>query len=375
MNIKEVEAKSILRKYKRIDSWFISCYGMNFYRGCSHNCVYCDGRADKYNVQGEFGKDLAVKRNALDILKRELDPKRKRIPLKKSFVILGGGVGDSYQPVDEKYQLSRKALQLIYDSDFPVHILTKSVLVKRDIDLIKRINDRSRAIVSFSFSSVNDEISSAWEPGVPSPAERLETIKFFKSEGIPCGMFLLPVIPFITDTSELLEESVCKAKEAGADFIIFGGMTLKTGKQKDYFYDFLKKYKPGLEIEYNKIYKNNKWGGAVSEYSMTLNETLYNLSKKYNMPVRVPLPLFNDVLDTNDLVMVILEHIDYISKLAGKNSPYGYAANSISKLKKPINDMKESLIELKGVGKFTEKIILEILETGTSSYYDKLLGF
>ena len=82
MTISEVEAKSILRKHKRIDSWFISHYGMNLYRGCLHNCAYCDGRAEKYYVEGEFGKDVVVKTNALEVLNRELDPKRKRIPLK-----------------------------------------------------------------------------------------------------------------------------------------------------------------------------------------------------------------------------------------------------------------------------------------------------
>ena len=74
MNIKEIEAKTILRKYKKIDPWFVSRYGMNLYRGCSHNCVYCDGRAEKYQVEGEFGKNVVVKTNAVDILRLELDP-------------------------------------------------------------------------------------------------------------------------------------------------------------------------------------------------------------------------------------------------------------------------------------------------------------
>jgi len=211
MTIREIEAKSILRKHKKIDSWFISHYGMNLYRGCIHNCVYCDGRSEGYYVDGEFGRDVAVKVNAIEILRKELDPKRKRIPFRRSFIMVGGGVGDSYQPIEKKYQLTRKALQLVSEYDFPVHMLTKSTLIKRDIDILKKINEQSRAIVSFSFSSADDEISDIFEPGVPSPAERLETIAFFKDEGIACGMFLLPVIPFITDTAELMEETVKKS--------------------------------------------------------------------------------------------------------------------------------------------------------------------
>ena len=256
MNIKEIEAKSILRKYKKIDSWFISRYGMNLYRGCTHNCVYCDGRAEGFYVEGEFGEDVVVKTNAIEILRRELDPKRKRVALKKCYTMPGGGVGDSYGPAEKRYQLTQKALQLIYEYNFPVHILTKSTLVKRDVDLLKKINEQNRAIVSCSFSSIDEKISAIFEPGVPTPTERLETLAFFKKEGIACGMFLLPVIPFITDTPQLMEQAISKATEVGLDFIIFGGMTLKDGRQKDYFFTTIKKYYPKLLTEYQNIYKS-----------------------------------------------------------------------------------------------------------------------
>ena len=373
MTIKEIEAKSILRKHKKIDSWFISHYGMNLYRGCAHNCVYCDGRSEKYNVDGEFGEDVTVKVNAIELLRRELKPKRKRTPLKKSFIMIGGGVGDSYQPIEKSYQLTRKSLELMYEYNLPVHMLTKSTLIERDIDILKKINEKNRAIVSFSFSSVNDKISAIFEPGVPSPSERLKTLAFFKSEGIPCGMFLLPVIPFITDKQELMEESVRKASEVGLDFVIFGGMTLKDGRQKDYFFNVLKEHYPDLVKEYQKIYTAGKWGQASGEYYNSINLTFNRIAKKYKMPKRIPYALFKDTLSENDLVIVILEHIDYFLKLEGRRSPYGYAAYSISKLKEPLSSMKGELRKLKGIGRTTEGIILEILETGTSSYYEKLL--
>ena len=120
MNIREINAKSILRKHKKIDSWFLSRYGMNLYRGCTHSCVYCDGRSEKYNVEGEFGSEVEVKINAIDVLKRELDPKRKKVPIKKGYVMVGGGVGDSYQEIEKKYELTRKTLILLYEKDFPV---------------------------------------------------------------------------------------------------------------------------------------------------------------------------------------------------------------------------------------------------------------
>jgi DNA repair photolyase len=371
--IREIEAKSILRKHKKIDSWFISRYGMNLYRGCAHNCIYCDGRAEGYYVDGEFGRDVTVKVNAIDLLRRELDPKRKRVPFKRSFIMMGGGVGDSYQPLERKYELTRKAIELMYEYNFPVHMLTKSTLIKRDIDILKRINEQSRAIVSFSFSSVDDKISALFEPGVPPPAERLQTITFFKDEGIACGMFLLPVIPFLTDTSELIEQTISRAKEAGVDFVIFGGMTLKEGRQKEYFYDALRRTHPDLIAEYQNIYKGSEWGEATKEYYSLISQRFNSIAKKYKMPKRMPLALYRDILEQNDLVVVILEHIDYLLKLEGKPSSFGFAAYSISQLKEPLSAMKGELQKIKGVSKTIEPVILEILETGSSLYYEKLL--
>jgi DNA repair photolyase len=371
--IREIEAKSILRKHKKIDSWFISRYGMNLYRGCTHNCVYCDGRSESYYVDGEFGKDVTVKVNAIDLLRRELDPRRKRVPFKRSFIMMGGGVGDSYQPLERKYELTRKALELMYEYNFPVHMLTKSTLIKRDIDILKRINEQSRAIVSFSFSSVDDRISAIFEPGVPPPAERLKILSVFKNEGIACGMFLLPVIPFLTDTSELIEQTIRKAKEAGVDFVIFGGMTLKEGRQQDYFFDALRRTHPELIAEYQNIYRGSEWGEATREYYGSISQRFNSIAQKYQMPRRMPPVLYRDILEQNDLAVVILEHIDYLLKLEGKSSSFGYAAYSISQLKESLSAMKGEPQKIKGVSKAVEAVILEILETGSSAYYEKLL--
>ncbi len=374
MNIIEVNSKSILRKQKKIDSWFLSCYGMNLYRGCLHNCSYCDGRTEGYYIDGEFGNDITVKTNAIDILNKELDPSKKRKPFKSGYIILGGGVGDSYQPIEEKYKLSRRALELIYKYRFPVHVLTKSILVKRDIDIIKKIHEQKRAIVSFSFSGFDDKISSIFEPNVPTPCERLKAIDYFKKNDIPVGVFFLPVIPFITDKPDMIENALKKIKEHGVDFIIFGNMTLKEGRQKDYFLNILKKYNSDLYNDYLNIYKPSKWGNASEEYCNSVHYNFNELSKKYKIPVRMPLELFKDILSENDLVIIILEHIDYILRINGQTFPYGYAAYSISKIKEPLSLIKNNLQKINGVGPNTEKIILEILETGNSKYYNDLMN-
>jgi DNA repair photolyase len=94
-----------------------------------HKCVYCDGRSERYYVNGEFGKNIAVKINAIEILRKELGNRRRHAPLKNGFMMVGGGVGDSYQSVEKKYKLTRRALHLLYDLQHPVHVLTKSTLI------------------------------------------------------------------------------------------------------------------------------------------------------------------------------------------------------------------------------------------------------
>ena len=372
MNVREIKAKSILLKHGKVDSWFISRYGMNLYRGCAHDCAYCDGRSERYQVNGAFGEDVSVKTNAVEVLRRELSPTRRRVKLKPGFIMLGGGVGDSYQPVEEKYRLTRRTLQLLCDYRWPVHVLTKSTLVERDLDILKRINRQNRAIVSFSFSSTNDEISAEFEPNVPPPSERLKTLATFKGAGIACGMFLLPVIPFVTDTPELIADALRSAREVGVDFVIFGGMTLKEGRQKEHFYSLLKKKHPELLSRYSPIYGGNVWGQATDNYYAEINAVFNELSRKYQVARRVPPALFRDILPVNDLVVVMLEHLDYFLKLEGKSSSFGFAAYEISKIDRPLSSMKSALRGIRGVGEKTEQIILEIMATKKSDYYNTL---
>jgi len=373
--IREVEAKSIIRRHRRIDSWFLGGFGLNLYRGCAHNCAYCDGRSESYQVEGEFGRDIAVKTNALSILERELDPARKRKPLPAGYLLFGGGVCDAYQPAEERYRLARGTLELATRWGYPVHILTKSVLVERDIDLIAEINRKSRAIVSFSFSSADSETSGVFEPGVPPPERRLETIRRMKEAGIPCGMFLMPVIPFITDSPEMIGETLRQGKEAGIDFAIFGSMTLKAGRQREHFLDTLRKRYPGLESRYDEIYSpDSRWGESSLRYARSVNAVFDAAASAAGIPKRIPRRLYGDLIAGNDLVIIILEHLDYLLKLKGRSCPYGYAAWSLSKLARPLSELsREELLGIKGVRPTVADVIEEILRTGTCGEYERLM--
>jgi DNA repair photolyase len=373
--VRETHAKSILIKRRKIDSWFMTHYGMNLYRGCMHNCAYCDGRSETYRVQGEFGKDVVVKINAIDLLNRELDPTRRRKPMPKSFMMMGGGVCDAYQPVEVDYGLARQTLKLLYTYKYPVHILTKSTLVERDIDLLTKINNQSKAIVCFSFSSTDDEISSIFEPGVPSPTERLATIRKLKGSGIDCGMFLMPVIPFITDTPRFIRQTLSRGIESGIDFVIFGNMTLKAGRQKDYFMKTMQKRFPDLRSRYESIFpENSRWGEPRGDYAKSVQQVFDEAATACGVPKRVPPHIYRDIVGENDLIIVILEHLDYLLKLKNRNSPYGYAAYTLSTMGTPIRDLSTGeLKRVKGVGSATVDIVREIMDTGSCALYESLL--
>ncbi|MBD3391580.1 MAG: radical SAM protein [Chitinivibrionales bacterium] len=371
--ITEITAKSLFRKYKRIESWFLCRYGMNLYRGCGHNCAYCDGRAEGYYVDGEFGRDIAVKANAIELLRRELDPSRRRKPVAGGYVAIGGGVGDTYQPAEKTYCLASRVLKLLLQYRRPVHILTKSTLVQRDIDIISRINDVSRAMVSFSFSSVDDRISAVFEPGVPPPAERLAALAAFKKRGIACGMYLMPVIPFVTDLVDKMEASVKAAADAGLDFVVFGGMTLKDGRQRQHFMRVLERHFPDTAHQYDIIYRGDRYGQAHPEYYEAVNQAFVSLAAKYRMPMRIPSRLYADLLNDNDLVTVMLEHLDYLYKQRGYRSPFGLAAWSISQLKEPLSTMELGLGRIKGVGERCRKVVREILETRRCGELEEML--
>jgi len=352
---------------------------MNIFRGCGHNCIYCDGRAEKYNVGGEFGVDISVKTNACELLEKEIDPARHRKPLDRGFFFFGGGVGDAYQPAEEKYSLARRILQIIHEHGFPVHVLTKSTLVSRDMDMLKQINAKTRAMVSMSFSSVDRDLSAFLEPGVSEPRLRLQALASFKNQGIPTGMFLMPVVPGLSDTEKKITESVAAAKEAGLDFVIFGGLTLKEGRQKDFFMERLATRYPDTAVKYPVIFHGNKYGSTLPAYYNKIAARFAQAALKFRMPVRIPRKFWEDMVSPLDKLCIMFEHMDYMAMLGGPKSggprsPYGYASYMLSKVKNAVDRVDAA--DFAGIPSFSatvQEAAREIAETGTCGLYEELV--
>lgn len=251
-----IKAKTILSKVKDGREWYGIDYNMNLYRGCPHQCIYCDSRSNCYHIENfdiVRGKD-----QALYILEKEL--------AKKVHGVVGiGAMSDTYNPFETKYEQTRGALKLIAKYNFGVSIDTKSDLILRDLDLLKEINSHNNVIIKFTITTPHDDLASLIEPNVCVSSKRFQAIKKLSDNGIFVGVMLNPVLPFITDSEEDIKKLVKLAAMNGAKFIhTYMGMTLREN-QRDYYFQKLDQYFPGLKKKYLAYYKN-RYDCSVPNY-------------------------------------------------------------------------------------------------------------
>jgi DNA repair photolyase len=272
-----IQAKSILSKLKDApDSWFGITYNMNLYRGCQHQCIYCDSRSECYKID-DFAK-IRYKENALELLQKELKSKKERA------TIGTGSMNDPYMPVEKELGLTRKALQLVSQYKFPVHIITKSNLVLRDTDILQQISN-VYASVSITITTTDDQLGRIIEPVAPNSSERFGTIRQLSQKGIYCGVLMMPILPMITDQPENITDIITKAKTAGAKYILASmGVTLRD-RQREYYYSKLDKHFPGLKEKYMSRYKEQY--SCPSPESKVLNSLFESKCKELGIPFQM----------------------------------------------------------------------------------------
>lgn len=236
----EVKAKTILS----------SKNGMNIYRGCSHGCIYCDSRSLCYHMDHDF-EDIEVKSNACELLETALKKKRRKC------MIGTGAMSDPYMPLEEKLGLTRRSLEIIYKYGFGAAILTKSTRILRDLDILKKINERTKCVVQMTLTTYDESLCRIIEPNVSSTNERIEALKILRDNGIPTVVWLCPILPYINDTEENLIGLLNGC--AGADvhgILCFGfGLTLRDG-DREYFYKKLDEHFPGMKERYISEFGN-----------------------------------------------------------------------------------------------------------------------
>lgn len=273
MEIKEIQSKSILTKSKLPDADYV----VNPYTGCRFGCVYCYASfMSRYvgkNIN-DWGEFVYVKINAPELLQKEIQKLKNK---GKGLSILFSSVTDPYQGVEAKYQVTRKCLQVLVDYGFEgkVSILTKSQLVTRDIDLLKKLKNVE---VGLTITSVDDSVSRFFEKLAPNVSQRFEALRVLNDAGIVTYAFVGPLLPNYINNIDALDSVFENIKDSGTNEIYVEHINLSK-----YIFERLKKELPDLEDKDLEMFDKSK----NKDYRTTLDKIIKELVNKYSLKLRL----------------------------------------------------------------------------------------
>lgn len=261
MKINTIQCKTLLTKSRLPEA----NYCINPYVGCLHGCIYCYARfMRRFTGYDEpWGYFLDVKINAPEVLAKELarKPKRGRVLL--------GSVTDAYQPIEQKYRVTRAILEILLQHDFPVSVLTKSNLVVRDLDLFKQF---SQCEVGLTITTTDQGIARNFEPRSSTPQQRIGVLDTLHRSGIITYAFIGPILPELTNL-----EAVFTTIQGKVDFVMAESLNLKCGNWEN-IRNLLESKYPHLLSLYQSRFSQAYWGQIERE--------LRALSEKFKIPIK-----------------------------------------------------------------------------------------
>jgi len=276
---REVEVKSALNQVRGMPfDW-----SLNPFLGCVHSCYYCFSRAyharyREKNVGSDFDSNIEVRVNIADTLRHEL-----RRPKEGSLAI--GTATDPYQPIEGKYRLTRKCLEVLIDHPMPIGIVTKGPLVVRDIDLLLELDRKTEVTVFFSVPCVDEEVVRKTDPGTAPPRQRLRALSMLREAGLDAAVLCMPVLPGISDSEESLDRAARAASEAGAT--AFRHRPLKIDSEiRDYYFDFIASEFPVLAPRYAALYAGGNL--PTRDYEKELERRVARVTERYRFSERPP---------------------------------------------------------------------------------------
>lgn len=254
-----MQAKTILNPVKAPSMPFD--WSINPYRGCQHGCSFCYARSTHsflgIAADDSFQNHIFMKSDAPAVLREQI---KKRLRGSKRIVnwepIAIGTATDPYQQIESKAMLTRGCMEVLAEFQIPVSITTRSPLILRDLDLLRKLPIIS---INMSISTLNNTVWRQFEPSTPSPAKRLDTVERLTAEGIPTGVFIAPILPYITDSEADLQELIAAAAQAGAQFIMPSYLRLSTAPVKVWFFQTLGQHYPQLTERYAQLYHSTAY--------------------------------------------------------------------------------------------------------------------
>ena len=260
--------------YVKAKGIFTSDYGINLYRGCTHGCIYCDSRSEIYQINHKF-EDIEVKENAVELLKKELIRR-------KPFMVVTGAMTDPYVPIEKRLQHVRKCLELIYRYGYGFSCLTKSDLILRDLDLLKKINEKTKVVVQITLTTADDDLCRKIEPNVCPTSKRVEVLKKLNEYDIPAVVWLSPILPYINDSENNINSILdyCIDTNVKGVLNLDMGFSLREGN-REYFYKKLDENFPGLKDKYVEEFGNSEF--IYSKNNRKLKRIIKDSCQKHGM--------------------------------------------------------------------------------------------
>jgi len=245
----------------------------------SHNCFARP--THKYlelNVGRDFDSQIIVKVNVAEVLRRELA--RPKWQQNRHPVALGTNT-DPYQRAEGRYKLMPEIIRALTEARTPFSILTKGTLLRRDLPLLKEAAEHVPVDVAMSIAIYDDELQQSVEPGTPRAKERLATVTAVRNAGLDCSVFMMPILPFLTDTTEHLDYALEQVKASGATSVLYTALHLKPGV-KEWFNFWLEREHPELLAKYAELYPEGRTY-APKEYRQWLARRIKPLIAKHGM--------------------------------------------------------------------------------------------
>lgn len=287
-NFEQVEVKHTLNRVKEEKMPFD--WSINPYRGCAHGCSFCYARAFQYFIgmgaEDEFQNHIIVKSNAAEALEAQLSGLARKFSHDIEAVrrhigqVTIGTATDPYQPVESREEITRECLKLLAKYRISTSITTRSPLVLRDLDILKQMEHIS---VNISINTLDAGIIQKLEPASPHPLKRMETVGTLAANGIRTGIFAAPVLPYLTDREEQLNELLSEARKNGADFAMISLLRLSRDV-KSWYMQTLKLHFPEVVADYYRLYHGSAYAEEI--YTSAFRNMATELLAKHRLDGR-----------------------------------------------------------------------------------------
>ncbi|WP_087006421.1 Rv2578c family radical SAM protein [Gulosibacter sp. 10] len=275
----EVLAKSALNRVPGESSMPFD-WTVNPYRGCSHACVYCFARGSHryldFDTGADFDSQIVVKVNVAEVLRREL----AKPSWAREHVALGTNT-DPYQRAEGRYRLMPGIIGALSDRRTPFSILTKGTLLRRDLPLLAEARERVDVSLAMSIAVGDHALQQSIEPGTPGTRARLETIAAATEAGFECSVFLMPILPHLTDSVLQLSRLLRDIRDAGARSVVYGPLHLRT-HVKPWFFEWLERTHPELVPRYRGLYPGSA-STVAKAYRQALAARLRPMLRDYGL--------------------------------------------------------------------------------------------